>query len=73
MTVKTSNGNITASKTLLCEIQNLMFAEARRNRNDGYEATARRYSKMANEIYDALDATGYYDNAKERLKNDLAC
>ncbi len=68
MTVKTSNGNITASKSLLSEITCVLYETARHNRQNGYEATANRYSKIANEIYDALDATGYYEEAKHILE-----
>jgi hypothetical protein len=61
MTVKTSLGNITASEAVLNEISLAFYQSGERDEANGLESIATERKNIADEIYNALNESGYYN------------
>lgn len=61
MTIKTSSGAITGTKDVLNEIALAFNSAADNYESKGRVYVAEKYKKVAKELYDALDETGYYE------------
>ena len=61
MTVNTINGKITANKDTLNSISIAFLDAAKKYKDEGADALAKRYDRVSEEIYNALKNTGYYD------------
>ena len=61
MTVNTINGKITANKDTLNSISIAFLDAAKKYKDEGEDALAKRYDRISEEIYNALKNTGYYD------------
>ena len=65
MTVMTELGKITASKEVLNRISLAFDEAADDNKVKGYMSYSEQLSLAGSQIYDALNAEGYYDSVKE--------
>lgn len=61
MTIKTVIGNISGSKATLNQISSMMYEAGQKQEAAGFHALAEEAFQAANEIYEGLAATGYYD------------
>ena len=62
MTVNTINGKIRANKDTLNSISIAFFKAANKYKDEGADALAERYDRVSEEIYNALNNTGYYQS-----------
>lgn len=69
MTIKTQYGNLTAPKSLL-NLISIYASKAEDIYNErGHDALAEQAIDLSALIYDELDKTGYYEEAKEKYND----
>lgn len=61
MTVNTVRGKITANKDTLNSISIAFSKAAEKFKDEGYDGMAEDFDRVADEIYNALNNTGFYD------------
>lgn len=66
MTINTKRGKISASKRTFNEISMLAHMASKKYADMGLDALAARAQEFSTEIYEVLDASGYYDDVKEK-------
>lgn len=60
MTIKTSEGNITASKAVLNMLSIHLFESAEKHEKENFKALAKQARTIATELYKGLEETGFY-------------